>query len=154
MKKNSETGTAAFSASASTFDDPALLQEIDRFVRVNEAAIIRDIARLVSIPSVGGPAEPDAPYGAEPKRALLCALQIAEELGLQTVNCENRIGYAVIGEDREPGYLATITHVAVVPAAVFAVRPHSMKSMVPSVSPPAASTLPLQSTVKALERAL
>ena len=116
MKKNSETGTAAFSSSASTFDDPALLQDIDRFVRVNEAAIIRDIARLVSIPSVGGPAEPDAPYGAEPKRALLCALQIAEELGLQTVNCENRIGYAVIGEDREPGYLATITHVDVVPA--------------------------------------
>ena len=61
MKKNSETGTAAFSSTASTFDDPALLQDIDRFVRVNEAAIIRDIARLVSIPSVGGPAEPDAP---------------------------------------------------------------------------------------------
>ena len=32
------------------------------------------------------------------------------------MNCENRIGYAVIGEDREPGYLATITHVDVVPA--------------------------------------
>ena len=101
MSKNSET---------------ILLQDIDRFVHENEAAIVRDIARLVSVPSVEGPAEPDAPYGAEPKRALLCALEIAEELGLQTANCENRMGYAVIGEDRGRGYLATITHVDVVPA--------------------------------------
>ena len=101
MSKNSET---------------ILLQDIDRFVYENEAAIVRDIARLVNVPSVEGPAEPDAPYGAEPKRALLCALEIAEELGLQTANCENRMGYAVIGEDCGQGYLATITHVDVVPA--------------------------------------
>ncbi|MBO6017128.1 MAG: hypothetical protein J6P42_03745, partial [Oscillospiraceae bacterium] len=80
MNKKSETGTAASAVTANAFHDPALLQDIDRFVRENEDAIVRDIARLVSIPSVGGPAEPDAPFGAEPKRALLCALQIAEDL--------------------------------------------------------------------------
>ena len=98
------------------FNDPSLLQDIDRFVRTHEEDIVRDIARLVSIPSVEGPAEPDAPFGAEPKRALLCALQIAEALGLQAANCENRMGYAFLGEDHGQGHLATITHLDVVPA--------------------------------------
>ena len=100
----------------SSFDDPALLQDIKRFVLENEDAIVRDIGRLVHIPSIAGPAEPDAPYGKEPKRALMCALEIGRELGLETVNCDNRIGYAAVGEDLGQGYLATITHVDVVPA--------------------------------------
>ncbi|MBR4393498.1 MAG: Sapep family Mn(2+)-dependent dipeptidase [Oscillospiraceae bacterium] len=87
---------------------------VDAFIRENEEAIVRDIARLVSINSVGGPAEDDAPYGFGPKAALDLGLQIAEELGLKAVNCGNRIGYAALGEgDR---YLATITHLDVVPA--------------------------------------
>ena len=98
------------------FNDPSLLQDIDRFVRTHEEDVVRDIARLVSISSVEGPAEPDAPFGSEPKRALLCALQIAEALGLQTANCENRMGYAFLGEDHGQGHLATITHLDVVPA--------------------------------------
>lgn len=93
-----------------------LLQDIDRFVRENESAVIRNISRLVTIPSVLGPAAPDAPFGVESKRALDCALEIANELGLDTVNCENKIGYASVGEDHGLGYLATITHLDVVPA--------------------------------------
>ena len=96
--------------------DETRLLDIDRFVAEHEDDIVRDIARLVAIPSVEGPAEPDAPFGREPKRALSCGLKIAEELGLKTVNCENRIGYAVVGEDQGLGYLATITHLDVVPA--------------------------------------
>lgn len=113
MNRNSETGTSApppvpANEISRQAENPALMRDVDRFVRENEDAIVRDIARLVSIPSVEGPATPDAPYGAEPKRALLCALKIAEELGLQTVNCDNRMCYAVVGEDRGQGYLATI----------------------------------------------
>ena len=96
--------------------DENRLSDINRFAETHERDIVRDIARLVSIPSIEGPAEPDAPFGIESRRALDCALQIAAELGLDTVNCENRIGYATIGEDRGQGYLATITHVDVVPA--------------------------------------
>ncbi len=96
--------------------DENRLSDINRFAETHERDIVRDIARLVSIPSIEGPAEPDAPFGIESRRALDCALQIAAELGLDTVNCENKIGYATIGEDRGQGYLATITHVDVVPA--------------------------------------
>ena len=96
--------------------DENRLSDISRFAEAHERDIVRDIARLVSIPSVEGPAEPDAPFGIESKRALDCALQIAAELGLDTVNCENKIGYAAVGADHGQGYLATITHVDVVPA--------------------------------------
>lgn len=87
---------------------------VDAFIRENEGAIIRDISRLVSINSVGGPAEENAPFGSGPKAALELGLQIAEELGLKAVNCENRMGYAALGEGKR--YLATITHLDVVPA--------------------------------------
>lgn len=96
--------------------DEARLEDISRFAEQNEDAIVRDIARLVSIPSVEGPAEPGAPFGRESRRALECALEIARELGLETHYCEDRLGYASVGEDRGQGYLATITHVDVVPA--------------------------------------
>ena len=96
--------------------DENRLADIDRFIQAHQSDLVRDIARLVSIPSVEGPAAPDAPFGTESRRALDCALEIAAELGLDTVNCENKIGYATVGEDRGTGYLATITHVDVVPA--------------------------------------
>ena len=74
--------------------DENRLADIERFVSENESAIVRDIARLVSIPSIEGPAAEGAPFGVESRQALDCALQIAEELGLEAVNCENKIGYA------------------------------------------------------------
>ena len=89
--------------------DENRLADIERFVSENESAIVRNIARLVSIPSIEGPPAEGAPFGVESRRALDCALQIAEELGLEAVNCENKIGYATVGEDRGQGYLATIT---------------------------------------------
>ena len=63
--------------------DENRLSDISRFAESHERDIVRDIARLVSIPSVEGPAAPDAPFGIESKRALDCALQIAAELGLE-----------------------------------------------------------------------
>ena len=96
--------------------DENRLSDINRFAEAHERDIVRDIVRLVRIPSVEGPAEPGAPFGVESRRALDCALQIAAELGLDTVNCENRIGYASVGAEQGQGYLATITHVDVVPA--------------------------------------
>ncbi|MCR5090036.1 MAG: Sapep family Mn(2+)-dependent dipeptidase [Oscillospiraceae bacterium] len=93
----------------------ALLRDIDTFVRENETRIVRDMARLVSVPSVESAPAPGAPFGAGPREALACVLDMAQELGLDTVNCEDKLGYAVIGEDRGQGYLATITHVDIVP---------------------------------------
>ena len=93
----------------------ALRRDLERFVEENESAIFRDIARLVAINSVEGEALPGAPFGPGPKAALDLGLEIARELGLQAVNCADKIGYAQLGEGAEDRYLATITHLDVVP---------------------------------------
>ena len=95
--------------------DEALRREIDRFVEENTENIKRDIARLVAINSVEGSPEEDAPFGRGPREALNLGLAIARELGLGAVDCEGRIGYAALGEGER--YLATITHLDVVPVA-------------------------------------
>ena len=92
-----------------------LRRDIDRFVGENTEAIKRDIARLVAINSVEGEPSEDAPFGPGPRDALKLGLQIARELGLGAVDCEGRIGYAALGEGEK--YLATITHLDVVPVA-------------------------------------
>ena len=76
-----------------------LLRDIDLFIEENREAIFRDIARLVAIDSVEGEPEEGAPFGAGPKKALEKGLEIARELGLKAVNCENKIGYAQLGGD-------------------------------------------------------
>ena len=95
--------------------DEALRRDLERFVEENEAGIFRDIARLVAVDSVEGEPEPGAPFGPGPKAALELGLEIARELGLEAVNCEDKIGYAQLGEGPEDRYLATITHLDVVP---------------------------------------
>ena len=55
---------------------------IDAFVEKNRDNILRDITRLVAVPSVEGAPEPGAPFGPGPKAALAKALEIADELGL------------------------------------------------------------------------
>lgn len=91
-----------------------LSKKIDFFISKNSDNILRDISRLVSIDSVSGKPAENVPYGIGPRRALELALDIASELGLDTANFENKLGYAELGKGNE--YIATITHVDVVPA--------------------------------------
>ena len=94
-----------------------LRQEIDRFVAENEQAIFQDVAALVAVNSVRAPAEPGKPFGPGAAEALERALAIAGRMGLATENCEGMIGYAQLGDGgKDCGrYLATITHLDVVP---------------------------------------
>jgi succinyl-diaminopimelate desuccinylase len=94
--------------------DEIRLRDIDAFIGAEKNHIIRDIARLVAINSVEGKPEEGAPYGRAAREALGLGLEIAQELGLSVRNCEDRIGYAQIGEAEDD--LAPITHVDVVPA--------------------------------------
>ena len=63
--------------------------------------IRRRLEGLVSIPSVLGEAEPDAPFGKGPRDVLQKALQYLDEDGFRTVNLDNYAGYAEIGEGSE-----------------------------------------------------
>ena len=89
---------------------------IDAYAEKNRDNILRDITRLCAVPSVEGDPLPGAPFGVGPKAALTKALEIAQELGLDTHDADGYIGWAEtepIGKDQK--YLATITHTDVVP---------------------------------------
>lgn len=90
------------------------LKDIDLFIEENRENILRDIARLVAVPSIEGEPKEGTPFGEEPKKALELGLKIASELGLDTKNCEDHIGYAEIDAKSEK-YIATVTHLDVVP---------------------------------------
>ena len=94
--------------------DKNLIASIDSFIQANERNIVRDIGRLVAVNSVLDTAKDDMPFGEGPAKALEVGLEIARELGLETRNCENYIGYASLDDNDD--YLATITHLDVVPA--------------------------------------
>ncbi len=91
-------------------------KKIQDFIRANEADILRDLARLVAIPSTQGEAEPDAPFGAAPKAALDEALAISTELGLAAHNEKGYIGWAELPGKEPEKYLGVIGHLDVVPA--------------------------------------
>ena len=76
--------------------------------------ILRDLATLVSIPSVRSAAEPGMPFGRESARALQAVLSMAEGMGLSVKNVDNYAGHAEYGEGEETA--AVLAHVDVVPA--------------------------------------
>ena len=105
--------------------DQKLMRDVDRFVEENKENIIRDIGRLVAIDSVMGEEKPGMPFGEGPARALALGLALAEELGLEPHNCEDRMGYAQVGQGAN--YLATITHLDVVPSVGWAEDPFTLR---------------------------
>jgi succinyl-diaminopimelate desuccinylase len=102
-----------------------LMDDVNRFVEENRENIIRDIGRLVAVNSVMGEKKPDMPFGEGPAKALELGLEISKELGLETHNCENMMGYAQIGQGED--YLATITHLDVVPSVGWNEDPFTLR---------------------------
>ncbi len=77
--------------------------------------ILEDISALVAVDSVRGDAEPGAPYGPGPRRALERALEIVRAHGLEGSILGDRVLVAELGEG-EPE-LGILAHLDVVPPA-------------------------------------
>lgn len=90
-------------------------EKIREFIGRYREDIFEDIGRLVAIPSTEGPAEPGAPFGRGPRQALDQALETARGWGLSVGHQDYKMGWAELPGER-PEYLATITHLDVVPA--------------------------------------
>lgn len=79
-----------------------------------EGDILRDIRRLIAIPSVEEPPKDGMPFGEGPAKALETALAIGEELGFATKKLDNYAGYIQMGEgDELMGILAHVDTVSV-----------------------------------------
>lgn len=88
------------------------------FINAHRSDIVNDLAELVAIPSVIGKAEDGAPFGAEPKRALLKMRGICDNLGFKTTV----YGDAVLCADYLPEGcseigLGILAHLDVVPVS-------------------------------------
>lgn len=94
--------------------DSEFKRKVKDFVQKNREDIVADIKDLVSINSVQGSPEENAPYGRGPKKALEKILEISKKNGLSVKNLDNRTGYAQI-DGKSEKYLASIAHVDVVP---------------------------------------
>lgn len=75
--------------------------------------MLRDLARLIAIPSVCGKPEGKYPYGKKSAEALELILSMAKEMGFDTVNADYYAGHAEYGEGEE--IAAVLAHVDVVP---------------------------------------
>jgi len=76
--------------------------------------ILKDLAELITIPSVRSEAEEGMPFGKEPAKALNRILDMANHMGFVTKNIGNYAGHAEYGEGDEVA--AVVAHVDIVPA--------------------------------------
>lgn len=76
--------------------------------------ILRDLGRLIAVPSVCGSAQEGMPFGEESARALEMILGMAKDMGFEVRNVGNYAGHAEYGRGNETA--AVVTHVDVVPA--------------------------------------
>lgn len=79
--------------------------------------ILRDLGRLVAIPSVAQPQDGAHPFGDECAKALDLVLEMAEDYGLKTKNVGYYAGHAEYGEGDENAVV--MAHVDVVPAGIL-----------------------------------
>lgn len=88
--------------------------QIDLACEALQKEMLQALARLISIPSVKGPKEKQAPYGQNIRWALDEALKIAQELGFKTKDVKHHIGYAYTQASDE--YIGIFGHLDVVEA--------------------------------------
>lgn len=87
--------------------------KLNQHVLKYQDAMIAALQENIRIPSVQGPAMPDAPYGQDVRRSLEHALDTARKLGFRTRNLDNHIGWAEFGEGEE--MIGILGHLDVVP---------------------------------------
>ena len=88
--------------------------DVRSMVNTYRDELLERLGTLVSINSVEGTPEADAPFGKGPKQALQAALAMCEKDGFRTVNLDNYAGYAEIGEGEQ--VIGIVGHLDVVPA--------------------------------------
>jgi len=77
-------------------------------------AMINTLQKLLRIDTVKSAAEPGAPFGKGNAECLRLALDTAEDMGFETVNCDNYAGHADFGGGEET--VGVLGHLDVVPA--------------------------------------
>ncbi|MFR5690075.1 MAG: Sapep family Mn(2+)-dependent dipeptidase [Lachnospiraceae bacterium] len=91
-------------------------KQIDEWIDAHREAMVEDIKRLVSIPSVSDPTEETKPFGKECRRAMDDALALAREHGFVTENHEYYVGCVSEKKVDPKNTIGFWNHLDVVPA--------------------------------------
>lgn len=92
-----------------------IISRIHQWPRDHEQELLEDTLAMLRIPSLEGPAEPNAPFGKENRQALDLALSIGERWGMQTKDLEGFAGYAEFGQGER--LIMSLGHLDVVPVS-------------------------------------
>ena len=87
---------------------------VKKMVEGYKDELVSRLGKLVAINSTEGTSLADAPFGAGPRDVLKTALAMLEQDGFKTVNLDNYIGYAEMGEGEQ--VIGVVGHLDVVPA--------------------------------------
>ena len=90
-----------------------IINKIIENIDINKQNMLDNLIDLLQIKSVQSEAQTDAPYGLGVRKSLEKALLISENLGFETKNIDNHIGYANFTKSDD--YYCVIGHLDVVP---------------------------------------
>ncbi|MBL8067608.1 MAG: Sapep family Mn(2+)-dependent dipeptidase [Armatimonadetes bacterium] len=90
-----------------------IVSQVQAWLRAHESEMLADYRAMLQIPSLEDAPQPNAPFGAENRRALDLALDWARRAGMETTDMEGYCGYADFGSGR--GLVMTLGHLDVVP---------------------------------------
>ncbi|MDY3868191.1 MAG: Sapep family Mn(2+)-dependent dipeptidase [Pyramidobacter sp.] len=90
------------------------MEDIRARIDAMQDEMISTIREIVAVPSVGGDAEPGAPFGKGPRAALAKFVEIGDRLGMKTGIFEDQAGWADMGSPDDE-MIAVLAHVDVVP---------------------------------------
>jgi len=89
------------------------LETAQQWLAEHESDMLADLQALLRIPSLESDAEPNAPFGAENRRALDFMLDLAQKAGHTTKDLDGYCGYAEYGTGEKE--VLTLGHLDVVP---------------------------------------
>ncbi|MBQ6950338.1 MAG: dipeptidase PepV [Clostridia bacterium] len=92
-----------------------MMKKIDELLLSYQQEMVETLQKWVRIPSVKGEAIPGAPFGAENRKALECAMADCEKMGFATEIFDGYAGHADLGEGDDYDALGILAHLDVVP---------------------------------------
>lgn len=91
-----------------------MIEAINKCLEENTEAMVKSLQEAIAIRSVLGAPQPGAPYGAESRKALQYAMDLAKDMGFEkVVNVEDRVCYVEYGEGER--VIGVFAHLDVVP---------------------------------------
>lgn len=90
-------------------------QDFKALIEAHYEEFLRDLAKVIEVQSVRGPAKSHAPFGEGPRQVLAVAMKLADQYGFKTAIVNDAVAFAQWGPDTSD-YVGIVGHLDVVAA--------------------------------------